>query len=93
LYLYDIKIQTDINQNGVEKYAGKSQFFQNYIIFFLIIFKKVTGPDPAQLCELGPYWPSYKAGLSPAAWAGLMFQPNKQTAGYCAQHSNQLNVI
>jgi len=23
----------------------------------------------------GLYWPNYKAGLSPAAWAGLMFQP------------------
>jgi hypothetical protein len=23
------KIQTDINQNGVEKYTGKSQIFQN----------------------------------------------------------------
>jgi len=27
LYLYDIKIHTDINQNFVIKYAGKSQFF------------------------------------------------------------------
>jgi hypothetical protein len=27
LYLYDIKIQTNIKQNLVEKYAGKSQFF------------------------------------------------------------------
>jgi len=27
LYLYDIKIHTDINQHGVEKYTGKSQFF------------------------------------------------------------------
>jgi hypothetical protein len=24
LYLYDIKIQTDINKNDVEKHAGKS---------------------------------------------------------------------
>jgi len=23
----------------------------------------------------GLYWPNYKAGLSPAAWARLMFQP------------------
>jgi hypothetical protein len=23
----------------------------------------------------GLYWPNYKAGLSPAAWAGLMFMP------------------
>jgi len=27
---------------------------------------------------LGLYWPSHKAGLSPAAWAGLMFQPEKK---------------
>jgi hypothetical protein len=29
LYFYDIKIQTDINQNGVEKYVGKSHIFKN----------------------------------------------------------------
>jgi hypothetical protein len=81
LYLYEIKIQIDINQNGVEKYAGKSQFLQKYIIIIIIIIIILkwnwTGPDPTQLCELGLYWPSYKAGLSPAAWAGLMFQPDR----------------
>jgi hypothetical protein len=34
LYLYDIKIQIDINQNGVENYAGKSQFLRKYISIF-----------------------------------------------------------
>ena len=29
----------------------------------------------------GLYWPNYKAGLSPAAWAGLMFQPLVNRAG------------
>jgi hypothetical protein len=33
------------------------------------------------------------AGLNPAAWAGLMFQPKKQIAGYCACHSNPLYII
>ena len=83
LYLYSIKIQTNIKQNSVTKYTGKSQIFPK--IFFLKIFG--TRPNPTRLCELGLYWPSYKARLSPAAWAGLMFQPNKQTA-VC-----QLNVI
>ena len=33
---YDIKIQTDINQNDVEKHAGKSLISQNdFKIFFL----------------------------------------------------------
>jgi len=27
---------------------------------------------------------AYKAGLSLAAWAGLMFQPTSQETGYCA---------
>jgi len=27
---------------------------------------------------------SNKAGLSPAAWAGLMFQPTTTMTGYCA---------
>jgi hypothetical protein len=39
--------------------------------------KKKIGSDLAQLCGLGLYWPSYKVGLSPAAWAGLMFQPDR----------------
>jgi len=30
---------------------------------------------------LGLYWPSHKAGLSPAAWARLMFQPAENRAG------------
>jgi len=30
---------------------------------------------------LGLYWPSHKVGLSPAAWAGLMFQPETKRGG------------
>ena len=46
----------------------KSQFSKIYIYI-----KKRTG--------LGLYWPSHKAGLSPVAWAGLMFQPAENRAG------------
>jgi hypothetical protein len=36
LYLYDIKIQTNIKQNLIEKFAGKSQIFlKGFLIFFL----------------------------------------------------------
>jgi hypothetical protein len=78
LYLYEIKIQIDINQNGVEKYAGKSQIFQND--FLIYCFDRAAhsfwaGSDLAQKRKFGPI--SYKAGLSPAAWAGLMFQPDR----------------
>jgi hypothetical protein len=36
LYLYGMKIQTNIKQNSVEKYAGKSQIFSK--IFFKYFF-------------------------------------------------------
>jgi hypothetical protein len=36
LYFYSIKIQTNIKKILVEKYAGKSQFFQKNFLFFLI---------------------------------------------------------
>jgi len=42
LYLYGIKIQTNIKQNSVEKYAGKSQIFINIFLNFFM------GLDPAQ---------------------------------------------
>jgi hypothetical protein len=51
LYIYDIKIQIDINQNDVEKYAEKSQFSKIYFLYG-------TGPDPAHLCELDLHQPS-----------------------------------
>ena len=92
LYLYDIKIQTDINQNGV-KQIRREIAISSKIKFFETKKMKWTGPGPAQLWGLGLYWPSYKAALGPAAWAGLMFQPNKQMASYFVEHGNQLNVI
>ena len=42
LYLYSIKIQTDIDQNAVKKYTEKSQIFQKY--FFEIFFLGRAGP-------------------------------------------------
>jgi len=43
LYFYDIKIQTNIKQNLVKKYAEKSQIF---LIFFLFFFLDWAGPGP-----------------------------------------------
>jgi len=42
LYLYGIKIQTNIKQNSVEKYAGKSQIFIN--IFLNFFYGVGSGP-------------------------------------------------
>jgi hypothetical protein len=57
LYLYGIKIQTNIKQNSVEKYAGKSQIFENvFLIFFWTKPKSAqlsTGQDSAQPRGLG----------------------------------------
>ena len=50
MYLYGIKIQANIKQNSVEKYAIKSQIFEN--IFVLNFF--LTEPDPAQSFWAGP---------------------------------------
>jgi hypothetical protein len=89
LYLYGIKIQINIKQNSVTKYTGKLQIFSK--IFFLKIFG--TRPDPAKKKDWAKIKPKnkirspfYRAGLSPAAWAGLMFQPVRTGlfAGYCA---------
>ena len=71
LYLYSIKIQTNIKQNFITKYTGKSLIFLK--IFVLKNFETV--PDPAKKTNQGQI--SYRAGLSPAAWAGLMFQPER----------------
>ena len=50
---------------------GKSQFSKIYII----IKKTQKTKREKKMKWTGLYWPNYKAGLSPAAWAGLMFQP------------------
>jgi hypothetical protein len=76
LYLYDIKIHTDINQHGVKITRENCKIPKNIFEFFF--FKKKTGPDLAQPFWAGPdpahiLW----AGLSPAAWTGLMIQPMK----------------
>ena len=46
LYFYDVKIQTNIKQNLVEKYVEELQIFKN--IFFENFFW--TGLDPAHSC-------------------------------------------
>jgi len=53
LYLYDIKIQIDINQNGIENYAGKSQFLQKYIFFFKMELGR-TRPNYVSWACIGP---------------------------------------
>jgi len=66
LYLYGIKTQTNIKQNSVEKYSGKSQIFRN------VCFLDWAEPNPtilmwagpAQLCGLGQNWPSHEQWLS-----------------------------
>ena len=69
-YFYDIKIQTNLSLNDVEKSMGKSQFSKIYIIK-----KHKKTKREKKMKWTGLYWPNYKAGLSPPAWAGLMFQP------------------
>jgi hypothetical protein len=59
LYLYGIKISTNIKQNSVEKYAGKSHIFfeiifeENFLFFF---FR--AGPNLAYMVGLDPASPS-----------------------------------
>jgi hypothetical protein len=85
LYLYGIKIQTNIKQNSITKYTGKSQIFLK--IFFLKIFE--TGPDPAQKKNTGPNKLQGKTQPSRVGWADVPTQKNKRSvAGYCAEHSN-----
>ena len=55
---------------------GKSQFSKIYIIK-----KTQKNKKEKKMKWTGLYWPNYKAGLSPAAWAGLMFQPLVNRAG------------
>jgi len=75
LYLYGIKIQTNIKQNSITKYTGKSQIFPK-IFFWKFLELGQTRPKKKKLGRI-----SYRAGLSPAAWAGLMFPP-KRTTGW-----------
>jgi len=53
LYLYGMKIQTNIKQNSVEKYVGKSQIFEKKIEFFL----EWAGPDAVILGWAGVVQP------------------------------------
>jgi hypothetical protein len=54
LYFYDVKIQTNIKQNLVKKYAGKSQIF----------LKKNFGPGWTQPTHFGMSGPVNSGALS-----------------------------
>jgi hypothetical protein len=68
LYLYGIKISTNIKQNSVEKYAGKSHiFFWNNFWRKFLFFS----------FGLGPTWPIWLGWTQPAQaghWSKLVTQ-------------------
>ena len=73
----NIKIPLDINQNDIKNTRENCKIPK--IFFNFLLTKKKTGPDLAHPSWDGPdlahiLW----AGLNPAAWAGLMFQPKKK---------------
>jgi hypothetical protein len=55
--------------------VGKSQIKKHRYIIKKTRTKKEKIINRINWTGLGLYWTSHKAGLSPAAWAGLMFQP------------------
>jgi len=72
LYLYSIKIQTDIDQNTVIKLQKITYFFE--IIFEEFLFERARpGPKGNWAKPIGPTF--YRAGLSPA---------QNHMAGYCS---------
>jgi hypothetical protein len=75
VYFYDIKIQTDINQNGVQKYAEKSQFLK---IFFL----KWNWVGPGPIMWAGPISAQLQGWTQPSrvGWADVPAQ-NEQKGG------------
>jgi hypothetical protein len=96
LYLYDIKIQTNINQIVVKHLRRKITNFK--MIFWILLGWARLGPKGnwAEICtkwnraRTGPKENLLVVGLNPATWAGLMFQPettNVLVAGYRAEHS------
>jgi hypothetical protein len=88
LYFYDIKIQTNLSLNDVEGKITKT--------IYRYIYKKgktqKRNNKKTQKIQAQPQgWTQplvNRGGLSPAAWAGLMFQPTGEgkepLAGYCA---------
>jgi hypothetical protein len=58
LYLYSIKIQTDIDQNAATKLAENHRFFEIIFEEFLIFIIFWLGPSLAHMAGLDP------AGLS-----------------------------
>jgi len=72
VYLYTIKIQTNINQNEVKNLRKITDFFE--IIFWRIFFSR-TGPSPAHV-----------AGLDPAGLTGSLAQAS-DPAGQIRSHA------
>ena len=67
LYLYNIKIQTNIDQNAVKQYTRKSQIFLKIFFEFIFIFYFYfwAGSSSALV-----------AGLDPAGLSGSLARPN-----------------
>jgi hypothetical protein len=74
LYLYSIKIQTNIDQNTVKRFGKITDFWNNFFLRNVFFF----GLDPASLCGwAGPSQPSFVTGPcqwpAPAAHARVIF--------------------
>jgi len=74
LYLYSIKIQTNIDQNTVKRFGKITDFWNNFFLRNVFFF----GLDPASLCGwAGPSQPSLVTGPcqwpAPAAHARVIF--------------------
>ena len=70
----NIKILLDINQNDIKNTRKNCK---NSKKIFFNKKKNWAGPDPTHIL-----W----AGLSPAAWAGMMFQPITNERGWLLQN-------
>jgi hypothetical protein len=82
LYLYNIKIQTNIDQNTVKK-IEKSQIFFEIIFFEEFVFFR-AGPSPAHMAGLdptslrgwaGPSQPNLVIGFGPLTQLGVHLLP------------------
>jgi len=76
LYLYDIKIQTDINQNGVEKSVGKSQFSKKCVCIYIYIY--ITKKNEHELGWAGPVLAQQQGWTQPSrvGWADVPAHSN-----------------
>jgi hypothetical protein len=67
LYLYNIKIQTNIDQNAVKQYTRKSQIFLKIFFEFIFIFYFYFWARSSS---------ALVAGLDPAGLSGSLARPN-----------------